>query len=385
MRNAAWLTTATLILGCAQGGPAGEPLVDVAAPLPPPAAPDAGPAGAGPCDPSIAAAEGTAIADAGACPGIVLATASCAADITICSGVRPGMDGPQGDSASAATSDGRGSVVLSCHRADVGPPQDNYLFVPKTSGFISKALLGIDVRPLADGFVSSRGSVQLPPPEYDFLAHDGDLRSAQNGGMLHAGPDGAVILRLDGGQLVAQFFGADGTLRATSTVGAFPASSGNPMVGGSMTTTGATLIIWQVYGEADAKARWLAPDGTLATGTFPIAGWTDSAPFTAALAGGAVAIAAQPPSGVASRSWRSVIAPGDTGERPAPQWLASRGDFFLLPGGRAMAFGPEVVGADGTLCGRVDLGAPLVGIGVDGTAFAARSERTFRIYPQLFR
>src|SRR2546427_3588004 len=101
MRNAAWLTTATLILGCAQGGPAGEPLVDVAAPLPPPAAPDAGPAGAGPCDPSIAAAEGTAIADAGACPGIVPAAASCAADITICSGVRPGMDGPQGDSASS--------------------------------------------------------------------------------------------------------------------------------------------------------------------------------------------------------------------------------------------------------------------------------------------
>ena len=81
----------------------------------------------------------------------------------------------------------------------MGPPQDNYLFVPKTSGFISKAVLGIDVRPLADGFVSSRGSVRLPPPEYDFLAHDGDLRSAQNGGMLHAGPDGAVILRLDGG------------------------------------------------------------------------------------------------------------------------------------------------------------------------------------------
>jgi len=267
----------------------------------------------------------------------------------------------------------------------VGPPQNNYLFVPKTSGFISKALLGIDVRPLADGFVSSRGSVQLPPPEYDFLAHDGDLRSAQNGGMLYAGPNGAVILRLDGGQLVARSFGADGTLRATSTVGAFPASSGNPMLGGSMTTAGATLIIWQVYGEADAKARWLAPDGTLATGTFPIAGWTDSAPFTSALAGGAVAIAAQPPSGVGSRSWRGVIAPGDTGERPAPQWLASRGDFFLLPGGRAMAFGPEIVGADGTLCGRVDFGAPLVGIGADGTAFAARSERTFRIYPQLFR
>jgi hypothetical protein len=382
MRKTAWLTTATLIFGCAQGGSVGDPLVVVGAPPPPP---DAGPAVSGPCDPSIAAGNGVAIADTGACPGLVPAAASCAAEITICSGVRASMDGLQGDSASAATSDGRGSVVLSCHRADVGPPQNNYLFVPKPSGFISKAPLGVDVRPLADGFVSSRGSVQLPPPEYDFLAHDGDLRSAQNGGTLYAGPQGAVILHPSGGQLVAQSFGADGTLRATTTVGAVTASAGSIMTGGSMSTTGATLLIWQVYGERDAWARWLAPDGSLASAAFSVAGWTDSAPFTAALAGGAVAIAAQPPSGVTSRSWRGVILAGDTSERPAPAWLAARGDFFLLPRGDAMAFGREIVGADGTPCGTVDLGAPLVGIGVDGTAFAARSERTFRIYPQLFR
>src|SRR5207302_9118701 len=101
---------------------------------------------------------------------------------------------------------------------------------------------------------------------------------------------------------------------------------GNPMTGGSMSTTGATLIVWQAYGEADGKARWLAPDGTLATGTFPIAGWTDSAPFTAALAGGAVAIAAQPPSGVTSRSWRGLIGAGDTRERPDQAAPAARGD-----------------------------------------------------------
>src|SRR5438132_434654 len=115
MRHAAWLTTATLIFGCAQGGPAGDPLVDVGATLPPRPAPDAGPAEAGPCDPSIAAGEGVAIADTGACPGVVPAAASCAADITICSGVRAGMDGLQGDSASAATSDGRGRNA-SCHQ-----------------------------------------------------------------------------------------------------------------------------------------------------------------------------------------------------------------------------------------------------------------------------
>jgi len=41
MRHAAWLTTATLIFGCAQGGPAGDPLVDVGAPLKQPAEMDA--------------------------------------------------------------------------------------------------------------------------------------------------------------------------------------------------------------------------------------------------------------------------------------------------------------------------------------------------------
>ena len=374
-----------LVLGCAEGGPPGDPLVDVAAPLPPQAALDAGQADAGPCDPSIAAGDGVAIVDTGACPGVLPAAASCAADITICSGVRAGMDGLVGDSADAATSDGRGSVVLSCRRSDVGPPQDNYLFLPKPSGFVSKELLGVDVRPLADGFVSSSGSIRLPPPEYDFLAHDGDLRSAQSGGMLYAGRDGAVILRPQGQQLVAQSFGADGTLRATSAVATFAVPAGNLMLGGSMSTTSATLIVWQVYGEAQAQARWLGPDGMPASGAFQIAGWMDSAPFTAALAAGAIAVAAQPASGVASRSWRGVIGAGETVEGPAPAWLASRGDFLLLPQGKAMAFGAAIVGPDGARCGTVDLGAPLVGIGVDGTAFAARSERTFRIYPQLFR
>jgi hypothetical protein len=49
-----------------------------------------------------------------------------------------------------------------------------------------------------------------------------------------------------------------------------------------------------------------------------------------------------------------------------------------------MAFGSEILAADGTVCGTVDLGAPLVGVGVDGTAFSARSEKTFRVHPQLF-
>ncbi len=390
MRHATWGIAAIWMLSCAQGVPGGDGIVDVAAGATtlPPAAPDAGtppdPASPrGPCDPAVAAT--VAVADNGACPGVLPRGAACAAEITICSGRSAGPDGAGGDTASAATSDGRGSVVLSCHRQDVGPPQLNYLFVPTASGFLSKAGLGVDVRPLRDGFIASQGSSLLPPPEYDFLAHDGTLRAAQNGGALYAGPNGALLVHAEGGQLIAQSFDALGTLRSTVPFASFAGAVDSLTFDGAMNTAGATLVIWQAYGDAAANARWLSPDGTPSATAFSIAGWTDRAPQAAALAGGSVAIAAEPESGTSARKWRGVIAPGETVERPAPAWLSSRGDFFLLPSDEGMAFGNEILAPDGRACGTVDLGAPLIGIGVDGTAFSARSERTFRIHPQLFR
>jgi len=386
MRNPTWLTTAILLSGCAQGVPAGDPIMDVAAGATSPA-PDAGsspaPQPPWPCDPSIAAGEGVTIKDSGACPGLLPAAVTCAADLTICSGAANPPQG--GNSAAAATSDGRGSVVLSCRRADVGPPLLNFLFVPTRSGFVSKAGLGVDVRPLADGFVVSEGSYQLPPPSYDFIAHDGNLRQGQRGGTLYASATRAVIVRPTNGEIVAQSFTAAGGLAANATLGSFSADAGSLMLGGAMNASGATLVIWQVYGESKATARWLAPDGTPGAPPFSIAGWTSNVPDSRGLAGGSVAIAAEPPSGTSVRRWRGVIAPGETVERQAPAWLAARGDFLLLPEGKAMAFGNEILAGDGTVCGTVDLGAPLVGIGLDGTAFAARNQRTFRIYPQLLR
>ena len=378
MRNATLVTAALLMFGCAQGSPAADPSVEVAA-----AAGPAAPAAAGPCDPAIDGA--VTVEDTGACSGVMPAPSRCAAELTICSGVASGANGVSGTSVSGATSDGRGSVVLSCHRHDVGPPQLNFLFVPNRDGFVSRAGLGVDVRPLRDGFVVSDGSYLLPPPAYDFLAHDGDLRAAQKGGTLYAGPDGAVVVHAADGQLIAESFAADGTPKASGSVGSFAGSAASLTLDGAMSSTGATLVVWQIYGDATATARWLGADGSPASAAFSIAGWTDRAPQTSALAGGAIAIAAQPPSGTAVRRWRGVVMAGETAERAAPDWLASRGDFFLLPGGKAMAFGKEILDGKGTLCGTVDAGAPLVGVGVDGTAFSARSERTFRIHPQLFR
>lgn len=382
MRHASLLTAAIVMSGCAQGISPAEPATQSASAAGPAAPPVPAPADAGPCDPSIA--EPVAVTDTGACPGVMPRPSSCAADVTICSGLSSGANGVSGTTVSAATSDGKGSVVLSCHRADVGPPRLNFLFVPTRAGFVSKAGLGVEARPLRDGFVVSDGSYLLPPPAWDFLAHDGDLRAAQEGGTLYGNADRALIVRLVNGELVAQPFAADGTPGAVAQIASISSPAGSLTLSGAMNAAGATLLIWQAYGDASASARWIAADGTAGT-AFSIAGWTDRAPFAAALAGGAIAIAAEPQSGSNARRWRSVVASGETIERPAPAWLASRGDFFSLPDDKAMAFGNEIVDSRGTSCGTVDAGSPLVGIGVDGTAFSARSEKTFRIHPQLFR
>ena len=196
------------------------------------------------------------IRNSGACPGLLPAAVTCAADLTICSGVGyPPEGGMSGNSAVGANSDGRGSVVLSCHRADVGPPLLNFLFVPTRSGFVSKAPLGIDVRPLGDGFVVSEGYL-LPPPSYDFIAHDGNLRKGQRGGTLYASATRAVIVHPTNGEIVAQSFTAAGELAATATLATFSADAGSLMFGGAMNASGAALVIWQVYGESKATARW---------------------------------------------------------------------------------------------------------------------------------
>ncbi len=377
MRATTLVTAAIWLFGCAQGGtePAGAADIAPSHVAPPAPAPPAPASNAGPCDPSVHPA--VKITDSGACPGVVPSTATCAADLLLCNG--------NTNRAVAGTSDGGGSAVLSCANNDVGPARFNALFVPVQGGFVSKMPLGVDARPLSDGFVSSAGSTQIPPPEYDFVAHDGTLRVSHAGGFLIAGAGGALIVRAAGGSLGGEAIGADGVTRSTVTIATLTAPADSLMLGGAMDVSGAALVLWQVYGEAKASARWIGADGAALTGVFPVQPWLDFIPDAAPLAGGGVALAAPPPSGANGPVWRSTIAPGATAEQPAPQWLTSRGSFFLLPGGKAMAFGAEIVAAGGVVCGTVDLGAPLVGVGVDGTAFTALDAKSFRLYPQLFR
>jgi hypothetical protein len=313
---------------------------------------------------------------------------SCAADIVLCTGVSTGGNGVGGTFAATATSDGRGSLALGCGNSEVGPRLFESLFVPTPAGFVSKSSFGYH-EPAAtqDGFITI--SQYLPPTPYEFRAHDGDVLGTQDalGGRLFAGLQSIVLVRVaaQGKDTVitAQAFRADGSaagiVSAVATLAGVPA--GSVMLGGGADVQGNTLPIWAVYGQQGASARWLGPDASPRTRVFAIADWLDHVPEARALAGAGLAI----PADGSGPFWRGVVESGATAEQPAPQWLASRRGFALMRGGRAMAFGKEILAPGGTRCGTLDLGAPLLGVGLDGTAVTARDQKTFRVYPQLLR
>lgn len=353
----------------------------------PVAAADAGPP-AGPCDPSLDAAAGTAIADEGACPGVMPARPSCAADLLLCSGVTASSNGGvHGTFAAAAAGNGRGGLALGCGTADVGPTRSYLLFLPTPSGFVSKTFLGYSAWATPGGFITVGTSPAVA--SYDFRAQDGSaLASVAAGGQILVGAQSIVVVRVaqqgEGAVISAQGYREDGApLAGAQQVAALPGvRAAEVMLGGAAEVDGKTLALWQVYGQTAAWARWIAADGTALTSAFAIEGWLDRVPDAAALAGGGIALPALPGSGP---TWRSVVPSGATAEQPAPAWLLARGAFTLFPGGRAMLFGAEVLAAGGTRCGTLDLGAKVLGIGADGTTVTARDQKTFRVYPQLLR
>jgi hypothetical protein len=393
------MMTALLISGCGGGVKGGEPAASVASPAPaagpqgaaPPAtgAPDAGPAAgpdagpaAGPCDPSIDAAHGTTVSDSGACPGVMPAAPACAGDLLLCGGTTSSSLGVSGNFASAAAIDGLSGLALACTAADNSATFYN-LYLPMPSGFVSRAPLGAGAWATQDGFVTVGRSTG--PSPMVFRAQDGsELSSAPAASRIFVGERSILAVRAaqQGSDvlLTAQGYATTGAplLDAQPVATLTGASSGSLMLGGAATAGGSTLLIWQIYGQSGASARWLAADGTAPGAAFALQGWTSGIPDAAALADGGVALST-------GTAWRGVVAAGAASETPAPQWLASRGPVQLFPGGRAMLFGIEVLAPDGTRCGTLDLGAPVLGIGNSGTVVTARDQRTFRIYPQLLR
>ena len=268
--------------------------------------------------------------------------------------------------AAAATADGAGALALACQLKDSG----RLGYMVYLSGRFA-GTLGDNALPLESGFVSSG------PSQNFFFAHDARPLASVAPGRVFAGTSGNVeVAAAAAGAVSAQRYDATGV--AIGSAVQLGDISGTPVLGGAADVNGHTLVIWSSWDSDVTMARWLGPDGAAETAAFRISGWADNIGDSAALPGGGVAVG-----GSTGPRWRGVMAAGATAESPAPGWLTSRGSFSLVRGGRAMLFGNEVVAPDGTSCGSLPF--DVLGVGADGTVFAAPAPTTFRVYPNLLK
>jgi hypothetical protein len=334
------------------------------------------PAGAAPaaCDPAVKPA--LTVSDSGACPGIMPVPPACAAQIAACEGVKFGIDGPRGSMASAATSDARGALAIACEISDVGPPLFFSLHAPMATGYADGIPLGEDVLASFAGFVA-RSNV---PGNLLFFDHSGAQTATAPRGVVFVGPAAVEIAAVVSGSVVLQQYSFDGEPRgALQTVGS---AAGAVFLDGATDALGHTLVAWGTEGTAGTMARWFAPDGTPESDAFQLPVSPEEIGGSAALPGTGIAIG----SSVGPR-WRLVITAGSTIPAAAPEWLAARQTgFTVIRGGRALAFGNDILSTDGKPCGSLHFGrAALLGIGLDGSAVTTDDGATVTVYPRLLQ
>jgi hypothetical protein len=367
------LTTLWIAAGCGAAAQGEQPVARAAAVVG-----QTAPPAPAICDQAVAPA--IAILDTSACKGVMPAKPACAARIAACVGVTTSDLGPHGAAASLATSDSQGSVSIECTSADGTPSPGSALFAPAARGFGAGVHLGDGALPLPSGFVATASSTNgHPPPDVLFFDHQGTQLASHSEGFAIVGPAGVEIATVLDDAVVLQQFGFGGTARgAQQTVG--PASGG-VILGGATDSLGHTLVIFGTYGQPVTMARWFAPDGTPETALFQISGWAQNIGTSAALPGGGVAVG-----GAIGPRWRSVMTAGSTVEESVPPWLSSRGSFVPVRGGRALAFGTEIVASNGISCGSIDIGSSqLLGIGRDGTVVTTDDGANATVYPRLLQ
>lgn len=351
MSSNTWILGTVAVLACGGGrSPAGEP-----AQWPVTGTTRAGPAAASSCQ-GLAPQQLVPIEVAG------------------CSGVTAGASGPTGTFAGAATADATGSLALGCQNAQTGRDVF-FVFLPFSGNYRRIAPLSERAVPMQSGFYSTSQSQRGPSFLFDRAG-----RPLASLGESHAFASAAgtvEVISLSGGTLLAQQYDV-GAVPHGGAVRLADAGQGQLVVGGAANAAGRTLVVW---GTGDrVQGRWLGADGQPETPAFLLGGRADQIGDSAALPDGSVAIG-----GANGPRWRSVVAQGATTESAAPGWLASRGAFAVVRGGKALLFGQELVAADGTSCGSIDFGSAPAGVGLDGTVVTVADEKTFRVYPQLLR
>jgi hypothetical protein len=335
------------------------------------------------CDGSLNAAQGFTVSDTGACPGMMPAVPTCAADFKLCSGFTAGAT-PSGTLAGFASSDGAGDLLLSCSHVDT-PVSGLQLFSTSAAGYGDGTFgaLGSEAAPMKFGFST------MPASQHDaFMVISGSgatlAQASPTPNLVLAGTDGAaafwVAQAAQGLTISMQRFAPDGTVRAPLQTLLTIASGW--VLGGAMDINGHTLLLVGVAGEATAQALWMAPDGHAETALFTVSRTAFSTDGAAALPGGGVALGEASPA-----KWNTTLTAGSTQQSAAPGWLASRGSFQIIRGGTALLFsgssGSEIVTPDGTSCGTLSRSGQ---VGLDGTFISTSADQTtFRAYPELLR
>ena len=334
------------------------------------------------CDGSIDASRGFAVSDTGACPGMMPAAPTCAADFKLCSGLIPSP--PAGSLTNFASSDGAGNLLLSCANAETSVSGLQF-FPAGVSGYGDGtfAALGSDAAPLRSGFSL------IPVQAHDsFMVMDGSgstlARAAVTPNLVLAGTDGAAAFwataGAEGVTISMERFGPDGSVRAP--VQTLMTVASGWVLGGAMDVNGHSLLLIGAQGEATAQAIWLAPDGHAETAAFTVSRTAFSNDAVSALPGGGVALGEAFPT-----KWHTTLATSSTQQSAAPAWLAARGSFQIVRAGKALSFAgdssSEIVTPDGTSCGTLSRAGQ---VGLDGTFIAASADQTtFRVYPGLLQ
>jgi hypothetical protein len=296
--------------------------------------------------------------------------------VAACSGVASGESGATGTTAIAATGDASGALGLGCQNVQT-KRNIFFAFVPSSGSYRKVAPLSERVFPLPSGFFST-GQVQ-PAPGYVFDRAGRMLASLGSGTALPSRAGSIEVVSASSEGLFAQQYGPEGVPNAAA-VRLADVGADALVLGGAANDTAHTLVVWATKSDPRVQGRWLGTDGQPESAAFALAGTSAQIGAFAALPDGSVAVG-----GANGPRWRSVIAQSATKETPVPEWLAARGGFEVVRGGKALLFGSELVSADGTSCGPIGTSSAPVGVALDGTVVSIADEKTFHVYPQLLR
>jgi hypothetical protein len=338
-----WVATAAI---CACGGSSGGAgtAVNDAGSITDAGAVDAGPDG------------GTIGADD--CTGIVPAVPSSASAFDV--------GATAGQSCTAATTDRTGVIAAESHSgtASGDAAQVEWHEFDARGAPAGSFGGGMSLAPQAAGFLGlqqdTAGSLTL-----DWWNGSGALSNLSPVGDGSAGialapgfPDGAIVARKAGGDVLVQSFGAQ-----ANPINSVPVATSATVLAAAQDQSGPVLIVLST-----GQGVWV--DLSAGTSAAPFSLGSGSSAIARGLIGGGVAVRL-------GGHWAAVVSPANSILLPAPAWLTDGSDFVIARAGRAYAVTTPAsnviaLAVGQTTCGAITLkNASSVSVGTEGTVIGS--------------